>query len=52
MFYVATFKEAVYVLHAFHKATQKTPIRDLNLGRQRFRDLVAMRQTRDAKRHT
>jgi phage-related protein len=52
VFYVATFKEAVYVLHAFQKATQKTPIRDLNLGRQRFRDLVAMRQARNAKRHT
>jgi phage-related protein len=39
-------------MHAFDKATQKTPIRDLNLGRQRFRDLVAMREARDAKRHT
>jgi phage-related protein len=37
--YVATFVEAVYVLHAFAKKTQRTSPRDLVLARSRFRDL-------------
>lgn len=36
VFYVATREEAVYVLHAFEKKTQKTTRRDLELGRERF----------------
>jgi phage-related protein len=44
VFYVATFAEAVYVLHAFEKTTQKTTARDLQIGRERFRALVAMRR--------
>jgi phage-related protein len=44
VFYVATFAEAVYVLHAFEKKTQKTTARDLEIGRERFRLLVAMRR--------
>lgn len=43
--YVAKFAEAVYVLHAFEKRTRKTPSRDLDLARQRFRALVAQRRT-------
>lgn len=35
--YVATFAEAVYVLHAFQKKTQATDKRDLNLAALRFR---------------
>ncbi len=35
--YVARFAEAVYVLHAFHKKTQKTAHSDLNLAKQRYR---------------
>lgn len=35
--YVAKFAEAVYVLHAFHKQTQKTAKADLDLARQRYR---------------
>lgn len=45
VFYVATFKESVYVLHAFEKRTQKTPMRDLNLARTRYRVLVQNRRT-------
>src|SRR3970282_2909004 len=34
VFYVAKFEEAIYVLHAFHKKTQKTAKRDLENGRR------------------
>ena len=44
VFYVATFAEAVCVLHAFEKKTRQTAARDLNLGRERFRGLTRMRQ--------
>jgi len=36
VFYVARFKEAVYVLHAFEKKTQKTRQADIEIGRQRL----------------
>lgn len=39
MIYVATFAEAVYVLHAFAKKTQRTSPRDLALAQSRLRDL-------------
>ena len=35
--YVAKFKEAVYVLHAFQKKSQKTTRADLDLAKQRYR---------------
>ena len=34
--YVARFKSAIYVLHAFQKKTQKTALSDLELAAQRF----------------
>ncbi|MGE3869792.1 MAG: type II toxin-antitoxin system RelE/ParE family toxin [Pseudorhodoplanes sp.] len=37
--YVATFAEAIYVLHAFSKKTQRTSPRDLALAQSRFADL-------------
>jgi phage-related protein len=40
VFYVATFADAIYVLHAFEKRTRKTALRDLQLARDRFRALV------------
>jgi phage-related protein len=48
VFYVATFAEAAYVLHAFEKRTRKTPKRDLDLARDCFRASVRERQA-DAK---
>src|SRR6266511_6472956 len=36
LFYVATRPEAIYVLHAFEKKTQKTSAHDLRIGRERF----------------
>jgi len=35
--YVAKFADALYVLHAFHKKTQKTSQADLDLAKQRYR---------------
>ena len=45
VFYVAKFTEGVYVLHAFEKRTRKTPKRELELARDRFRALVMERRT-------
>jgi phage-related protein len=45
VFYVAKFAEGVYVLHAFEKRTQKTPKREVDLGRDRFRALMRKRRT-------
>ena len=49
VFYVATFEEAVYVLHAFEKRTQKTPTHEIELARDRYRALVKKR-AEDAKK--
>lgn len=38
--YVARFAEAVYVLHCFQKKSGKTSRQDLELGRQRFKELA------------
>ena len=45
--YVAKFIEAVYVLHAFEKKTQKTPQRDLDLAEKRYKELTKVRQEAD-----
>jgi phage-related protein len=37
--YVASFPEALYVLHAFQKRAQKTAKSDLELARTRFKSL-------------
>ena len=39
-FYIATFEEAVYVLHAFVKRPGKTAQHDVQLARDRYRALV------------
>ena len=44
VFYVATRPEAIYVLHAFEKKTQKTTAHDLQIGRNRFRALRKLGQ--------
>ena len=44
VFYVATFPEAVYVLHVFEKKTRRTAPRDLALGRQRYQAMVQGRR--------
>ena len=45
VFYVAKFTEGVYVLHAFEKRTRKTPKRETDLARDRFRALVLKRRS-------
>ena len=37
--YVAKFDNAVYVLHAFHKKTQKTRSEDIELAARRYKQL-------------
>ena len=44
IFYVARFEEAVYVLHAFQKKTQKTSRSDIELGQQRYKQMLQQRQ--------
>lgn len=44
--YLAKFAEAVYVIHAFEKKVQRTPKPDIEIGRSRFRQLMAERRTR------
>lgn len=38
-FYVKRVGNAVYVLHAFRKKSQKTASRDIDLGRKRFKQI-------------
>jgi len=44
VFYVARFAEGVYVLRAIEKRTRKTPKRDIEQARNRYRDLLKMRR--------
>lgn len=44
IFYVARFPEAVYVLHAFNKKTQKTSKNDIEIGKQRYQVMVEFRK--------
>ncbi|MFO7802725.1 MAG: type II toxin-antitoxin system RelE/ParE family toxin [Desulfovermiculus sp.] len=41
--YVTKFAEAVYILHCFHKKTQKIPKKDLELAADRYRELLKER---------
>ena len=43
VFYVAKFSEAVYVLHAFMKKSQKTSKRDIDLATERYKALMKER---------
>jgi phage-related protein len=45
VFVVTKFAEAIYVLHAFEKKSQKTPKSDIDLAKHRYRDLIAERNT-------
>ncbi len=47
VFYVTTRPDAIYVLHAFEKKTQKTSAADLRMGRERFRSLDKLRRRDD-----
>ncbi len=41
--YLARLEDAVYVLHCFHKKSQKTSQGDLELAKWRYRDLMRSR---------
>ena len=45
VFYIAKFREAVYVLHAFQKRTRKTAKKDIELARWRLGELIPDRNT-------
>lgn len=42
--YIASFEEAVYVLHAFVKKTQKTSKNDLEIAKKRYQALMNRRR--------
>jgi phage-related protein len=49
--YTANLADAIYVLHVFEKKTKKTPKRDLDIARERFRALLnSRRRTNAAKK--
>jgi phage-related protein len=45
VFYVAKFKEAIYVLHSFIKKTQQTSKKDLDIGRKRYIEMLEIRRS-------
>lgn len=49
VFYLATFDEAVSILHAFERRTRKTPSHEVKLARDRYRALLKKR-AEDAKK--
>lgn len=48
--YTARFADAIYVLHAFEKKTQKTPKRELTVARERLRALLNRKRRHDASK--
>ncbi|MGH7962834.1 MAG: type II toxin-antitoxin system RelE/ParE family toxin, partial [Candidatus Binatia bacterium] len=49
VFYIAKFQEAVYVLHAFHKKTQRTTTHDIALGQHRYEEAQRAHRSHQAK---
>lgn len=45
--YIAKFPEAVYILHAFVKKTQKTEKKDIDLAVKRLKELIQARKNND-----
>jgi phage-related protein len=45
--YVAKFPEAIYVLHAFDKTTEQTPLHNIKLAAARYRRMVVQRNSAD-----
>jgi phage-related protein len=50
LFFIARFEEAVYVLHAFEKKSQKTARKDIELGRARLAEVLASRDASTRRR--
>jgi phage-related protein len=51
VFYITKFEEAIYVLHAFTKKTQQTPLKDIEKGKDRYKKLMHYRKQSHEK-HT
>ena len=47
VFYLAKFSEGIFVLHAFQKTTNKTPKSDIDLARQRLKQVLLKRKARN-----
>lgn len=47
VFYIARFSEAIYVLHAFQKKTQKTSKKDIKIGQERYKQITEYRQNKN-----
>jgi phage-related protein len=47
IFYVAKFSEAIYVLHAFQKTSQKTAQANIQLGQQRYKQMLQRRKEQE-----
>lgn len=47
VFYVAKFEEAVYVLHAFQKKSQKTSKLDIATGQRRYQQMLEYRKAKE-----
>jgi len=43
VFYIVRFEEAIYVLHAFQKKTQKTAKKNIDVGQKRYKQLLQNR---------
>jgi phage-related protein len=52
IFYVAKFAEAIYVLHAFQKKTQKTTQQDIEIGQQRYQQMMQYRESITAEENS
>jgi phage-related protein len=46
VFVVTKFEDAIYVLHAFEKKSQRTPQREIELAKRRYQDVLQGRRTR------
>ena len=49
--YVARFAEAVYVLHASEKTSQRTSRHDLEVGRARYKQMLQIRREAEKQRN-
>ena len=45
--YVASIGDTVFVLHCFQKKSQRTATSDINLGKQRYKQMKELIQTRE-----
>ncbi len=46
VFYVATLGNTVYVLHCFQKKSQRTAQEDIELGKERYKQMIKLNATK------